>query len=104
MLFQPSQGTGAGTLDSVAVNVQAAIPVDATGPPQLDTDDDEADGPQDEEDEGAHDDDAGQQLALGNQPQHDDDEDDGERADGDPVGEVPGEGVSLVVSYAHTHT
>ena len=50
---------------------------------------DEAGEPEDEEDEAAYYDDAGEEHALGDEDEHEDDEGDCEGGDGDLVGEEP---------------
>lgn len=51
---------------------------------------DQAGQPQHEEDEGAEDDDAGEELALVDEPEEAEEEEECEGADGDHVGEDPG--------------
>lgn len=70
--------------EAVAVDADAA-----GGTPELDADDNEAHEPEHEEDQGAYYDDGGEQAALGDQPEEQDDVDDSEAGDGDVVGEVP---------------
>ncbi len=53
---------------------------------------DQAGQPQHEEDEGAEDDDAGEELPLVDEPEEAEEEEECEGADGDHVGEDPGEG------------
>ena len=68
----------------VAVAVHTAL-----GAVQLYRGLDQAGEPKDEEDEGAEDDDAGEELALGDEDKDDEKEEEGEDAGGDHVGEYP---------------
>lgn len=54
---------------------------------------DQARQPEHEEDEGAEDDDAGEELPLVDEPEQAEEEEQREGADGDHVGEDPGYGV-----------
>lgn len=64
-LHEPSEGIEGLAADVVAVDVEVAVAVDgAGGAPELHGVDDEADEPEDEEDEGAHDDDAREERAV----------------------------------------
>lgn len=74
----------------MAKDVRVALALDvALRAEELDRGLDEAGDVEDEEDEGADDDEAGQHAALVDEQEHEDDEDDGEGADGDAVGHDP---------------
>jgi hypothetical protein len=92
MLLQPSQCSNIRPRYRLPAHKYITLRIDIPrGPPKLDTRHDEPDKPEHEEDEGAEDHDAREELALRDQPEHEGEEEDREGGDGDPVGEVPAE-------------
>ncbi|QSZ31187.1 hypothetical protein DSL72_000750 [Monilinia vaccinii-corymbosi] len=88
--LQPGQRAGRRAALWIRHHVQVAITIDgARGAPQLHRPHDQADHPQHEEDERAEDHDAGEQLPLRDQPEHQDQEGHAEGGRDDPVGKIP---------------
>lgn len=101
MLLQPSQCVNRRPVRILPTDVNITIRVDiARRPPELNTRDDQPHQPEDKQDEGAQDDDSGQQRALRDQPEHQGEEQYRERADRDPVRDVPKEEVSSLARWA----
>lgn len=90
ILLQPSQGIDTLARKRLVRHIQLTIPVHAAArAKELDTRFDQAGQPEHEQDEGAQDDDAGEQHALRDQHEDQDQEEDGEGGGGDLVGEEP---------------
>ena len=89
-LLQPSQRIQTRARKLLRLNVKLTVPVDApTRSEQLDARLDQGGQPQDEQDEGADNHDAGEELALADETEDEDEEEDCEGGDGDGVWEQP---------------
>lgn len=99
VLHQPSQRITVLTLHRLIFHIQLTIAVH-TPPrsPQLYAHHDQAHSPQHKQYETADDHDPRQQLALLDQTEEDEDEDDRKGRDGDPVREIPISPISIPVS------
>jgi len=90
MLLQPSQRLETLALNLIPLNIELTIPIHAPRrAPELNRIHNQPDDPEDEQDERAHDHDPGEELPLGDQPEHYGDEEEREGGYGDPVGEIP---------------
>ena len=84
--------------EAIAITTNRAI-----GTPHLNTDNNQADKPQDKEHESSQDDNRGEEATLGDEPEEEGDEGDSEGGDGDPVGEVPGGVEAQMMLDFHLH-
>lgn len=90
ILFQPGQSVDTLARKRLARHIQLTIPIHAARRPEkLDARFDQPRQPEHEQDEGAEDDDAGEEHALRDEDEDDDEEEDGEGGGGHLVREQP---------------